>query len=79
MPARLRGRPVAGRSLALFRIAFGPLMLNDVVHVRNAGWLTRFHVEREIPFPDFGLEVAACERRLSSRTPGLAGDPVHPP
>ena len=50
-------RPVAGQSLAVFRIAFGLLMLHDVVHLLRGGWLTRFYVEREILFPYFGLEV----------------------
>ena len=32
-------------------------MLNDVLHVLDAGWLTRSCVEREILFPYFGLEA----------------------
>ena len=60
MPARLgewAARPAAGQSLAMFRMAFGLLVLNDVVHVLEAGWLTRFYVERDILFPYFGLAV----------------------
>ena len=59
-PARLgewAARPVAGQSLALFRVAFGLLMLGDVAHILEAGWLTRFYVDREILFPYYGLEV----------------------
>ena len=50
-------RPVAGQSLAVFRIVFGLLMLNDVVYVLSEGWLTLFYVDRAILFPYFGLEV----------------------
>lgn len=50
-------RPVSGQSLAVFRIVFGFLMLNDVVYVLTHGWLTRYYVERDILFPYFGLEV----------------------
>ncbi|MCY3755759.1 MAG: HTTM domain-containing protein, partial [Alphaproteobacteria bacterium] len=50
-------RPVSGQSLAVFRIAFGLLMLNDVVHVLDEGWLTRFYIDRAILFPYYGLEV----------------------
>ena len=53
----LAADPVPGQSLAAFRVAFGLLMLHDVVYVLRAGWLTRFYVEREILFPYFGLEV----------------------
>ena len=49
--------PVCGQSIAVFRIAFGLLMLHDVVYMLRAGWLTRFYVERDILFPYFGLEV----------------------
>ena len=49
--------PAAGQSLALFRIAFGLLMLKDVVYALNGGWLTFYYVERDILFPYFGLEV----------------------
>ena len=49
--------PVCGQSLAVFRIAFGLLMLNDVVFLLRGDWLARFYVEREILFPYFGLEV----------------------
>ncbi|MCY3670005.1 MAG: HTTM domain-containing protein, partial [Alphaproteobacteria bacterium] len=60
MTARLgrwAARPVSGQSLAVFRIAFGLLMLNDVVHVLDEGWLTRFYIDRAILFPYYGLEV----------------------
>lgn len=50
-------RPVPGQSLAAFRIAFGLLMLNDVVFLLRGGWLTRFYIDRNILFPYFGLEV----------------------
>ena len=50
-------RPVAGQSLAVFRIAFGLLMLGDVVFLLSGGWLTRFYIDRDILFPYFGLEV----------------------
>ena len=50
-------RPVCGQSIAVFRIAFGLLMLHDVVYMLRGGWLTRFYVERDILFPYFGLEV----------------------
>ncbi len=50
-------RPVPGQSLAAFRIAFGLLMLNDVVFLLRGGWLTRFCIDRDILFPYFGLEV----------------------
>ena len=50
-------RPVSGQSLAVFRIAFGLLMLNDVVHVLRHGWLTGFYIDRQILFPFYGLEV----------------------
>ena len=53
----LAARPVSGRSLAVFRIAFGLLMLNDVVFLLNGHWLTLFYVDRDILFPYFGLEV----------------------
>ncbi len=53
----LAARPICGQSLAVFRIAFGLLMLHDVVVMLRAGWLTRFYVERDILFPYFGLEV----------------------
>ena len=49
--------PVSGQSLAVFRIAFGLLMLHDVAFMLQAGWLTGFYVERDILFPYFGLEV----------------------
>ena len=49
--------PVCGQSIAVFRIAFGLLMLHDVVYMLRAGWLTRFYVERDILFPYFGLDV----------------------
>ena len=49
--------PVAGQSLAVFRIAFGLLMLGDVVFLLRGGWLTRFYIDRDILFPYFGLEV----------------------
>lgn len=50
-------RPVPGQSLAAFRIAFGLLMLNDVVFLLRGGWLTRFYIDRDTLFPYFGLEV----------------------
>ena len=49
--------PVSGQSLAVFRIVFGFLMLNDVVYVLTQGWLTFYYVERDILFPYFGLAV----------------------
>ncbi len=49
--------PASAQSLAVFRIAFGLLMLHDVAYMLRAGWLTRYYVEREILFPYFGLEV----------------------
>ena len=49
--------PVSGQSLAVFRIVFGLLMLNDVVYVITEGWLTFYYVERFVLFPYFGLEV----------------------
>ena len=50
-------RPAAGQSLAVFRIAFGLLMLGDVVHMLRHDWLTRFYIDRAILFPYYGLEV----------------------
>ena len=59
---RLRRRlsaPVCGQSLAVFRIAFGLLMLHDTVYVLRAGWLTRYYVERDLLFPYFAVQVPA--------------------
>ncbi|MDE0203718.1 MAG: HTTM domain-containing protein [Rhodospirillaceae bacterium] len=55
----LAARPVCGQSLAVFRIAFGLLMLNDVVHLLRYDWLTGFYIDRAILFPYYGLEVPA--------------------
>ena len=58
--ARLRSfasDPVCGQSLAVFRIAFGLLMLHDIVYLLRGDWLTRFYIERDILFPYFGFEV----------------------
>ena len=55
----LAARPVSGQSLAVFRIAFGLLMLNDVVHLLRHDWLTGFYIDRTILFPYYGLEVPA--------------------
>ncbi len=53
----LAAQPVAGQSLAAFRIAFGLLMLDEVVTLLQGGWLTRYYIDRELLFPYFGLEV----------------------
>ena len=47
----LAARPVSGQSLAVFRIAFGLLMLNDVVHLLRHDWLTGFYIDRDHPVP----------------------------
>ena len=50
-------RPVSGQSLAVFRIAFGLLMLGDVVHMLRYDWLTGYYIDRAILFPYYGLQV----------------------
>ena len=66
-------RPVSGQSLAVFRIAFGFLMLNDVVHLLRHDWLTGFYIDRAILFPYYGLEVPALPAPWLHLVWGLCG------
>ncbi len=50
-------RPVSGQSLAVFRIAFGLLMLVDVIRLLEGGWVTLYYVERDILFPYYGFGI----------------------
>ena len=69
----LAARPVSGQSLAVFRIAFGLLMLNDVVYLLRGDWLTVFYIKRTILFPYYGLEVPALPAPWLQILWGLCG------
>ncbi len=51
--------PVDGASLAIFRIAFGSIMLWEVWRYFSSAWIARYYIQPEFHFKYFGFDWIA--------------------